>query len=74
MRYDSKEQAQLECDLLNRRHEKLGTGRRWAPGSIKAVGWRETVPTTWWQPVEVRALEHDHGELAMHARRTCFHR
>lgn len=76
MMYGTEAEAQLECDLLNKRHAKLQTGRKWVPNTIKAAGWRETVPTTWWQPCEVLLLTHDksdHGAQAMHARRTCYH-
>jgi len=69
--HDGQEQAQLECDLLNRRHVKLGTGRTWEPKMVAHAGWRDICSREYWQPQEV--VPTDHGELAMHARRTCFH-
>lgn len=71
MIYTTEPEAQLECDLLNRKHED--TGRTWEPGIVKHAGWKDIVPKNYWQPVEVTPDRNDHDALAMHARRTCYH-
>lgn len=73
MIYSDKEQAQLECDLLNRKHEALGTGRTWVPvKGVHVVGGHTGSPyeDEMWQPTE--AVTTAHGPRTQAVRRTMF--
>lgn len=62
MRYFEKEQAQLECDLLNRKG-----GTQYTPVAIQVVPHREFAKREMWQPHPNRIL------TDAYVRRTCYH-